>query len=90
MGREVPRGLGYWVSGSTRSPQPLPLSGESGRFGHPGAGGSIAWADAGLGAGFAVLRNRLTPEGWKDPSMRRIVGAAVAAAGVVRGWEASP
>jgi CubicO group peptidase (beta-lactamase class C family) len=92
MGRQVPRGLGFWVSGSTRSPQPPPLHGEPGRFGHPGAGGSIAWADASLGAGFAVLRNRLTPDGWKDPSMQRIVGAAIAAARLARGQsrEATP
>jgi CubicO group peptidase (beta-lactamase class C family) len=80
MGRAVPRGLGFWVSGSHRSPQPVPLDGGPGRFGHPGAGGSIAWADAELGAGFAVLRNRLTPDGWRDDSMRRIAGAAIAAA----------
>jgi hypothetical protein len=58
----------------------MPLHGETGRFGHPGAGGSIAWADAGLGAGFAVLRNRLTPDGWRDASIQRIAGAAIAAA----------
>lgn len=80
VGRAVPRGLGFWVSGSSRSPQPAPLDGAYGRFGHPGAGGSIAWGDVELGAGFAVLRNRLTPEGWRDPSMQRIVRAAIAAA----------
>ncbi|MQA17746.1 MAG: serine hydrolase, partial [Pseudonocardiaceae bacterium] len=79
VGRAVPRGLGFWVSGSTRAPQSAPLDGAHGRFGHPGAGGSIAWADVDLGAGFAVLRNRLTPEGWRDPSLQRIVAATVAA-----------
>lgn len=79
VGRPVPRGLGFWVSGSTRSPQSAPLDGAPGRFGHPGAGGSIAWADVDLGAGFAVLRNRLTPEGWRDPSLQRIVNATVTA-----------
>jgi CubicO group peptidase (beta-lactamase class C family) len=76
-GRPVPRGLGFWVSGSTRSPQEVPLNGGRGRFGHPGAGGSIAWADGDLCAGFAVLRNKLSPEGWRDPSMQRLTGAVI-------------
>jgi len=76
-GRPVPRGLGFWVSGSTRSPQAVPLDGAPGRFGHPGAGGSIAWADRDLGAGFAVLRNRLSPQGWRDLSMQRLTRAVI-------------
>jgi CubicO group peptidase (beta-lactamase class C family) len=79
VGRPVGRGLGFWVSGSTAAQGP-PLDGGPGRFGHPGAGGTIAWGDRELGAGFAVTRNRLTPLGWNDPSVRRLVAAAYVAA----------
>ena len=76
LGTPVPRGLGFYVSGSVRSPQEAPLEGPHGRFGHPGAGGSIAWGDQELRAGFAVLRNRMTPLGWNDPVVRRLATAA--------------
>jgi CubicO group peptidase (beta-lactamase class C family) len=33
---------------------------EGGGFGHVGAGGSIGWADPALGAGFAILKNKMT------------------------------
>lgn len=87
LGAPVPRGLGFWVSGSRLTAQGPPLGGRPGRFGHPGAGGSIAWGDRGLRAGFAITRNRLTATGWNDPAIRRlvrVVTAAVAAAVDVR------
>jgi CubicO group peptidase (beta-lactamase class C family) len=33
---------------------------EEGGFGHVGAGGSIGWANPALGAGFAILKNKMT------------------------------
>jgi CubicO group peptidase (beta-lactamase class C family) len=78
-GRAVARGLGFWVSGSTEAPLGPPLDGGPGRFGHPGAGGSIAWADADLGAGFAITRSRMTALGWNDPSIVALVEAAYSA-----------
>jgi CubicO group peptidase (beta-lactamase class C family) len=81
VGRAVPRGLGFWVSGSQVAPQEKPLHGGPGRFGHPGAGGSIAWGDHEAGVGIAILHNRLTPDGWRDRSIRRVVDAIYEALG---------
>ena len=82
LGAPVPRGLGFYVSGSTTWPQGPPLDGPAGRFGHPGSGGTIAWGDTALGAGFAVCRSRMTATGWNDPLVRGLCAelrAAVAA-----------
>jgi CubicO group peptidase (beta-lactamase class C family) len=81
----VPRGLGYYVSGA--GPGSLaagfapPFGPAPGRFGHPGAGGTIAWADIELGAGFAIARNWMTGLGWNDPPIQALIAAAYEAAG---------
>jgi CubicO group peptidase (beta-lactamase class C family) len=81
----VPRGLGYYVSGAgSGSPAAglsPPFGAAPGRFGHPGAGGPIAWADIELGAGFAITRNWMTGLGWNDPPIQTLIAAAYEAAG---------
>ena len=44
-------------------------------FGHPGSGGSIAWADRDLRTGFAITRSRMTTAGWNDPVVVDLVRA---------------
>jgi CubicO group peptidase (beta-lactamase class C family) len=66
IGRPVLRGLGYWVAGEPISASSAPMGPDRTSFGHPGAGGSIAWADRKRRSGVAILKNRLlspaTPE----------------------------
>lgn len=59
LGRRVTRGLGYWVAGVPDATSTAPMGLESSSNGHPGAGGSVAWADRRRGAGVAVLKNRM-------------------------------
>jgi CubicO group peptidase (beta-lactamase class C family) len=83
-GRAMARGLGFWVSGSYEAPLGKPLHGGPGRFGHPGAGGSIAWGDSDLGAGFAITRSRMTALGWNDPNVVALIEAAYSAIRIYR------
>jgi CubicO group peptidase (beta-lactamase class C family) len=55
-GRTALRGLGYWIAGAD-TPSTSPFGNECTSFGHPGAGGSIGWADRRRGVGVAILKN---------------------------------
>jgi len=58
-GMRVRKALGYWLGGRVQ-PRPTRPMGRSERsFGHPGTGGSIAWADPDAGMAVAIARNRL-------------------------------
>jgi CubicO group peptidase (beta-lactamase class C family) len=51
LGLEIRKGLGYFLPG----PNAESIPDSPGAFGHPGAGGSVGWADPahGLAVGFA-------------------------------------
>jgi CubicO group peptidase (beta-lactamase class C family) len=53
----------------------MPLSGP-GAFGHPGAGGSLGFADAEAGIGFGYIVNRMSSDG-RDPRVPGLVAAVV-------------
>jgi CubicO group peptidase (beta-lactamase class C family) len=73
LGKDTTFGLGYMV-GSSLPPECGPRA-----FGHPGAGGSLAFADPDAGLGFGYLTNRMLPEG-SDQRAARLVAAAYQAA----------
>jgi CubicO group peptidase (beta-lactamase class C family) len=77
-GYPTARGLGFIVAAPSERLAPFG-PGRPG-FGHPGAGGSVAWADLRTGTGIAITRSRLTGDGWRGPVVQRLVGAALAAA----------
>jgi len=74
-------GTGFWLGGNT---QPENLGRQIGNnlraIGHPGAGGSIAWADADHRLAVAICHNRmfLPPNTAQDP-IRQAVAAAFGA-----------
>jgi CubicO group peptidase (beta-lactamase class C family) len=76
LGRRIRKSLGYFLSGGF-NPQTLPM-GEHTAFGHPGSGGSTAWADTTLGAGIAITKNWMA--GPAEPSILLVAAAARAAA----------
>jgi CubicO group peptidase (beta-lactamase class C family) len=81
LGARIARGLGCYVSAAANHEQGPPFESGQHVLGHPGSGGSVAWADRDLRAGFALTRNRMTTAGWNDPVVRtlvRTVRAAVA------------
>jgi CubicO group peptidase (beta-lactamase class C family) len=51
--------LGYWVGGDADTP----FGARASAFGHPGAGGSIAFADPEYRFSFALLKNALSYRG---------------------------
>jgi len=55
-GMPITYGLGFML----RSPS-MPLSGNPGSFGHPGAGGSLGMADPETGVGFGYVMNKMKP-----------------------------
>jgi CubicO group peptidase (beta-lactamase class C family) len=57
VGRRVLRGLGYWIAGDAEGATSAPMGPDPTSFGHPGAGGSIAWADGRRRVGVALLKN---------------------------------
>ena len=73
LGKNTSFGLGYMV-GESLPPQCGP-----GAFGHPGAGGSLAFADPGAGLGFGYVTNRMLPDD-RDPRAGNLVGATYRAA----------
>jgi CubicO group peptidase (beta-lactamase class C family) len=76
----VARGLGMNVSSDVGDPNPFDSARRT--AGHPGAGGSIAWADLDTHAGAAITRSNLTADGWRGPAIQRlisVVNSAVAA-----------
>ncbi len=74
IGDFVARSVGFYASPTTH-PWASPFTPGTTRFGHPGAGGSLAWADSSNGAGFAICRVRLTSDGWRSPSIQQVVTA---------------
>jgi CubicO group peptidase (beta-lactamase class C family) len=73
------RGLGYYVTATANTEQGPPFEAGRRTLGHPGSGGSIAWADRELGTGFAITRSRMTALGWNDPAIQDLARAATAA-----------
>ena len=54
-----------------------PLGGQ-GSFGHPGAGGSIGWADPEAGIAFSYVMNKMQQNLSGDPRMLGLLQAAYA------------
>lgn len=52
-----------------------PSSHANGAFGHPGAGGSLAFADPGNGLGFAFIPSAMHPGALPGPRTRKLLGA---------------
>ena len=76
LGRRIGKSLGYFLSGGD-NPQTVSM-GQHAAFGHPGSGGSTAWADTTLGAGIAITKNWMA--GPAEPSILIVADAARAAA----------
>jgi CubicO group peptidase (beta-lactamase class C family) len=72
LGTPVRKGLGYFLGGG-ESLQTAPMA-TSRAFGHPGSGGSTAWADTTYGAGIAITRNWMA--GPADSSIMTVAAAA--------------
>ena len=62
FGLKIPKAIGFWVGGLW-SPRGLPsfMGARRTAFGHPGRGGSAAWADPDAGLSVAVTVNKLQP-----------------------------
>lgn len=58
IGLPVRKGMGYFLGGGVY-PSVAPMGAREGAFGHPGAGGSIGWADPELGLAVAICKNRM-------------------------------
>jgi CubicO group peptidase (beta-lactamase class C family) len=74
LGKDTSFGLGYMVGAS------LPPACGPGAFGHPGAGGSLAFADPSADLAFGYITNRMLPED-RDQRAAHLVAAAYQAAG---------
>lgn len=79
LGRRVTRGLGYWVAGDGGA-SAAPMGTEPASFGHPGAGGSVAWADRRRRSGIAVLKNRMLFPATPADNPLTAIGEAIRAA----------
>jgi CubicO group peptidase (beta-lactamase class C family) len=66
IGQGYRRGLGYWLGGEPPNGTTAVFGPNPHTFGHPGAGGSIGWADPDAGLAVAILHNKMfgavTPE----------------------------
>ena len=69
MGVEMRFGLGFMLDSSFN-----PLLG-AGSFGHPGAGGSLGFADPELGIGFGYVTNGMQPGVTGDIRSRNLIAA---------------
>lgn len=68
------RGLGFYIGGGhDNAGQVAPFEPSARSFGHSGAGGHLAWADVRRGAGFAILRNRMFPDGFAAAQVTKSV-----------------
>ncbi|MGB4137886.1 MAG: serine hydrolase domain-containing protein [Microbacterium sp.] len=74
-GAYVARGAGFYVSAPKGATFSAPFTPGGRAFGHPGAGGSLVWGDRATGTGFAICRSRLSPAGWQDPNVQRLIEA---------------
>jgi CubicO group peptidase (beta-lactamase class C family) len=61
---------------------PFSPFGGAGSFGHPGAGGSVGFADPENGIGFGYVMNRMLTNLAGDPRSRGLVTAVYEAIGV--------
>jgi CubicO group peptidase (beta-lactamase class C family) len=59
IGQPYRRGLGYWLGGEPLNSNSAIFGSNPGALGHPGAGGSIGWADPDTGLAAAILKNRM-------------------------------
>ena len=76
LGLEERMGPGFMLHG--KEPEaPIRFTGD-GSFGHPGAGGSVAFADPGAKLGFAYVCNRMGPHLDLDPRARALIDACAA------------
>lgn len=55
----VPKGIGFWMGGNWAGGVPSFAGPRRTAFGHPGAGGSAAWADPDVGLSVAVTLNKM-------------------------------
>jgi CubicO group peptidase (beta-lactamase class C family) len=79
LGTAIARSLGFYVAPRASTPLAAPFDGATAVFGHPGAGGSLGWAEPDAGAGFAITRSRMTAAAWGDPHVQELVAALRAA-----------
>jgi CubicO group peptidase (beta-lactamase class C family) len=80
LGRRVTRGLGYWVAGGPNSASTAPMGDSPTSVGHPGAGGSVAWADRTRGVGVAILKNHMLAPAKSVDNPLTLIGDAIRAA----------
>jgi CubicO group peptidase (beta-lactamase class C family) len=59
IGEGYRRGMGYWLGGEPFNANTAVIGPNPGAFGHPGAGGSIGWADPDAGLAVAITKNRM-------------------------------
>jgi CubicO group peptidase (beta-lactamase class C family) len=76
MGMPTRFGLGFMLHHDA-----MPLGPNKSSFGHPGAGGSIAFADPDAGIGFAYVMNQMQAGIAGDPRGYRLIRAAYAGLG---------
>jgi CubicO group peptidase (beta-lactamase class C family) len=80
LGRRVTRALGYWVAGGPDSVSTAPMGMDPASVGHPGAGGSVAWADRRRGVGVAILKNHMLSPATPRDNPLTAIGDAIRAA----------
>jgi CubicO group peptidase (beta-lactamase class C family) len=71
-------GPGFMLSQVTDPPGPGRFGPNSRSFGHPGLGGSIAFADPDAGLGFGYVMNRAGPDILVGARPRRLIDAVYA------------
>ena len=59
IGQAYRRGMGYWLGGEPLNANTAVIGRNPRAFGHPGAGGSIGWADPDARLAVAILKNRM-------------------------------
>ena len=59
IGAVYRRGLGYWLGGDLENGTVAAMGANPRALGHPGAGGSLGWADPETGLAVAVVKNRM-------------------------------